>query len=128
MTQAQMKLLSDIFTDPDLVTPDDISDELESLGFNYEEFSQKVLNKIRNLKREALYEEGKKKINKYYVLLSGLKEKLQVQKSDAELESEIRFAFNKLDGLTEEDIKEILDDQKKMLLLKDIINQKNIEE
>ena len=128
MTQAQMKLLSDIFTDPDLVTPDDISDELESLGFNYEEFSQKVLSKIKNLKREVLYEEGKKKINKYYVLLSGLKEKLQVQKSDAELESEIRFAFNKLDGLSDEDIKEILDDQKKMLLLKDIINQKNIEE
>ena len=128
MTQAQMMLLSDIFSDPDLVTPDAISDELESLGFNYEEFSLRVLNKIKDLKREALYEEGKKKINKYYVLLSGLKEKLQVQESDAELESGIRFAFNKLDGLTEADIKEILEDQKKMLLLKNIINQKNIEE
>lgn len=128
MTQAQMKLLSDIFADPDLVTPDDINDELESLGFNYEEFSLKVLNKIKDIKREALYEEGKKKINKYYILLSGLKEKLQVQKSDAELESEIRFAFNKLDGLTDEDIKEILDDQKKMLLLKEIVNKKEVDE
>jgi len=128
MKSEEIKLLADIFADPELVTPEEIDNELKDFGFNYDEFRTLVLNKIMDLKREALYDEGSKKINRYHSILSGLKEKLQTQGADAELEKQIRFAFNKLDELTEEDIAGIIKDQKKMLLLKDIMNKKDTEE
>ena len=125
MTNAHLKLLSDIFSDPLLAAQEELDNELENLGFSYEEFSSRVLNGIKDLKRNTLYDEGKQKINSFYNLLNGLKEKLQTESTNSELEKEIRFAFNKLDDLTEEDIKEIMGDQKKMLLLKKIVNKKN---
>ena len=128
MTNAHLKLLSDIFSDPLLAAQEELDNELENLGFSYEEFSSRVLNGIKDLKRNTLYDEGKQKINSFYNLLNGLKEKLQTESTNSELEKEIRFAFNKLDDLTEEDIKEIMDDQRKMLLLKEIVNKKDNQE
>lgn len=124
MTDKEKKILADIFADPEMISPEEIDNELENLGFNYEEFRAVVLNKISDLKREAIYNEGRKVINKYYTLLSTLKEKLQNNESDIDLETQIRLAFNKLEQLTDDDIKEIINDQKKMLLLKEIVNKK----
>lgn len=125
MTNAYLKLLSDIYSDPLLAEQETIDNELENLGFNYEEFSSRVLSNIKDLKRKTLYDEGKKKVSSFYASLNGLREKLKTAGTNSELEKEIRFAFNKLENLTEDDIKEIMDDQKKMFLLKEIINKKN---
>ncbi|BDQ02791.1 hypothetical protein [Ignavibacterium sp.] len=127
MKKEEIKLLADIYADPDLVTPEEIEKELNELGFNYNEFITALLDKIIELKREALYNEGREKIVKYSSLLSGLKEKLKLSKANNELEVQIKLAFNKQGDLTEEDIEEILLDQKKLLLLKDFIDKQQIE-
>lgn len=127
MKKEEIKLLADIYADPDLVTPEEIEKELNELGFNYNEFITALLDKIIELKREALYNEGREKIIKYSSLLSGLKEKLKLTEANNELEVQIKLAFNKQGDLTEEDIEEILLDQKKLLLLKDFIDKQQIE-
>ena len=127
MTNEELKLLAEIYSDPELVTPDEITNELEDLGFNYDEFRLRVLSRIMDIKREALYDEGRQNINKYHSLLSELKDKLHFGGSSAQLESKIRFAFHKLESLSDEDLKEIMNDQAKMELIKKIKDKKDID-
>lgn len=128
MTSEELKLLAEIYSDPELVTPEEINNELEDLGFDYDEFRLRVLNRIMDIKREAKYDEGRQNINKYYSLLSELKDKLHFSGSDKQLESQIRFAFHKLEGISDEDLKEIMNDQAKMKLIKEIKDKKEIDE
>jgi len=125
MKRREYEILAEIFSDPDLATTDEIEKELEDEGFDYEQFRQRVLDKIKDIKRELIYQESKTKIKKYKDLIISIKDKLNIELNDDKLEKQLQLQFNKLEALTEEDILDILNDEKKLKYLKEIIDTKS---
>jgi len=124
MKRREYEILAEIFSDPDLATTDEIEKELEDEGFDYEQFRQRVLDKIKDIKRELIYQESRAKIKKYKDLIISIKDKLNIELNDDKLEKQLQLQFNKLEALTEEDIKDIINDEKKLKYLKEIIDSK----
>ncbi|MGK9477378.1 hypothetical protein [Melioribacter sp. OK-6-Me] len=124
MHRREYEILAEIFADTDQLTDEEIDKELKEAGIDYEKFRQRVLNKIDDIKRNLIYQESQKKINKYKDLIIALKDKLNIELSDSEIEQKLQVEFNKLESLTEQDIQDILKDEKKLKFLKEIIDSK----
>lgn len=126
MKRREYEILADIFADTDQVTTDEINRLLDKAGIDYEKFRQKVLDKIADIRREIIYNESHRKIKHFKDLLVSLKDKLNIELNDEKLEKQLQLQFNKLQALTEEDIEDILKDEKKLKYLKEIIDSKSL--
>ncbi|MFZ6033705.1 MAG: hypothetical protein ACOYVE_10420 [Melioribacter sp.] len=124
MHRREYEILADIFADPEQLTIEEIDKELQEAGIDYDNFSQRVLDKINDIKRDLIYQESQEKIKKFKDLLITIKDKLHIEVSDDKLEKQLQLQFNKLGSLTPEDIQDILNDENKLKILKENIDLK----
>lgn len=112
----------DVYLDTSEESIDEVEKALEDLGINPERLTNHFDYLIRKEEAKLKLDEGKaiqERFNIYFVdrsisdIRNKLKDKIGMSKS-------AQFAFNKLDGLDENSAKELLDDELKLIILKEL--------
>lgn len=121
--------LLDFYLDTKDETIDEIKESLTELGIDPTEFTDRLKKKIQKIEVEMRKEEARLKLargkdlqdrfNNFFAKcsISDIRDKL---KEKIELSSSAQFAFNKLDGLDEKNAKEMMDDELKLMILKEL--------
>lgn len=121
--------LLDFYLDTKDETIDEIKESLANMGLDPTEFTDRLKKKLQKIEVEMRKEEARLKLDEGKALqerfnnffakcsISDIRDKL---KEKIELSSSAQFAFNKLDGLDEKNAKEMMDDELKLMILKEL--------